>query len=69
MKRLFRSRTHRMLAGICGGIAEYVGADPTVIRVAWVLFSLFWGAGVLAYLIFWLIIPEAPFDQGEGPGR
>lgn len=47
-----------MLAGVCGGIAEYFNIDPTVIRLAWVLFSLCGGSGVLAYIIAAIIIPK-----------
>jgi len=56
-KKLHRSKKDRMLAGICGGIAESLDADPTIIRLLWVLFSLF-GGGVLIYLILWFIMPE-----------
>jgi phage shock protein C len=57
-KKLYRSRKSRVIGGVCGGIAEYLNADPTLIRVLWVIGSLMWGAGVFAYLICWLIIPE-----------
>jgi len=57
-KRLFRSK-NRMVAGVCAGLGEYLGVDPTIIRLLWVIFSFFsFGAGVLAYLIAWVIIPE-----------
>lgn len=56
-KRLYRSRNNRMIAGVCGGIAEYFNVDPTIIRLLWVLFALT-GSGVIAYLIAWVIIPE-----------
>ena len=56
-KRLYRSSTNYMLAGVCGGIAEYFNIDPTVIRLAWAIFSLV-GAGVLAYIVALIIIPE-----------
>jgi len=59
MKRLHRSRTQRMIAGVCGGIGEYFEVDPTLVRLAWILFGLLGGAGVLAYIIAWLIVPEA----------
>ena len=59
-KRLYRSRNDRTLAGICGGIAEYFGWDPTLVRVAWVLLTLLGGSGILLYLIMWLVMPEAP---------
>lgn len=55
--RLCKSR-NRMLAGVCGGIAEYFSIDPTLIRLAWVLFCALGGSGVLAYIIAAIIIPE-----------
>ncbi len=58
MKKLTLSDTNRFLAGVCGGIGEYLGVDPTVVRVLWVLATLFGGAGIVAYLIFWLIMPS-----------
>ena len=60
IKRLYRSRTNRMLAGVAGGIGEYLDADPTVIRLLFALSFLFAGTGFLAYLVMWLIIPEKP---------
>jgi len=59
-KRLYRSRNDRTLAGVCGGIAEYFGWDPTLVRVAWIILTLLGGSGVLLYLILWLVMPEAP---------
>lgn len=59
-KRLCRSRQNRTLAGVCGGIAEYLGWDPTLVRVAWIVFVLLGGSGVLAYLILWLVMPDSP---------
>jgi phage shock protein C len=59
MKELKRSRTNRMIAGVCGGIGEYLDIDPNVIRLIWVVVTVFTvGVGVLAYLLAWLIIPE-----------
>ena len=58
MRKLYRSKEERVIGGVCGGIAEYLNVDPTLIRVLWVLGSLAWGAGILAYLIAWIIIPE-----------
>ena len=60
VKKLYRSRKNRWLAGICGGIAQYFELDPTIIRVLFVLLSVFAGGGILAYIILWLIIPEEP---------
>jgi len=59
-KKLLRSKKHRMIAGVCGGIGEYFGVDPTPIRLLWVLVTLFSGLfpGVIAYLIAWMIMPE-----------
>lgn len=58
-KKLFRSKKDKMVAGICAGIGEYLDMDPTVIRLLWVLLTFMsLGAGVLAYVIAWIIIPE-----------
>jgi phage shock protein C len=60
---LVRSRTDRRIAGICGGLAEYLDVDPTIVRVTWVILSIVAGAvvfGIVAYLIAWFIIPRAP---------
>ena len=62
-RRLTRSRTDRMLGGVCGGLAEYLGVDSTAVRVVWVILTIIPGAillGVFAYLVAWLIVPEAP---------
>ena len=59
-KRLYKSRTEKKLDGVCGGIAEYFDVDPTVIRLAWVIFSLCGGSGILAYIICAIIIPTRP---------
>jgi phage shock protein PspC (stress-responsive transcriptional regulator) len=58
-QKLVRSRD-RIIAGVCGGIAEYMGVDPTVIRILYVFASIFTAAfpGVLVYFIMWLIMPE-----------
>ena len=57
-KKLYRSRENRMLAGVCGGIAEYLEMDPTVIRLIWVILCAFAGSGVLVYIIAAIIVPE-----------
>ena len=57
-KKLKRSATNSMLAGVCGGIGEYFNIDATLIRLAWVLFSCLGGSGVLAYIIAAIIIPK-----------
>ena len=57
-KRLHKSESDKKLCGVCGGIAEYFDIDPTLIRLAWVLFCALGGSGVLAYIICALIIPS-----------
>ena len=59
-KKLYRSQTNRKIAGVCGGLGEYMNLDPTIIRLIWVLLILCAGTGLLAYLIAALIIPENP---------
>ena len=59
-KKLYRSRLDRKIAGVCGGLGEYFEIDPTLIRLAVVFFTLWWGGGLLAYLIAWFVIPEEP---------
>ncbi len=56
-RRLYRSDTDKMLGGVCGGLAQYLDVDPTVIRLIFVLAALLGGHGILVYLILWLIMP------------
>ena len=58
-EKLYRSKSDRMLAGICGGIGEYFQIDPTLVRLLWVIFSI-GGPGLLVYLIGIAIIPSEP---------
>ena len=58
-KKLYRNTGNKMIAGVCSGIAEYLNIDPTVVRLIWALIGLT-GAGILAYLVAALIIPEKP---------
>ena len=60
-KRLYKSKTNRVICGVCGGIAEFFGIDPTLVRLGWVIFCALGGSGVLAYIIAALIIPEFPY--------
>ena len=59
---LQRSRENRKIAGVCGGIAEWLGWDPTVVRVLYIIVSICSVAfpGILAYIILWLVMPKAP---------
>ena len=56
-KKLRRSTSDKVVAGVCGGIGAYLGVDPVVVRIGLVLFTLFGGAGVLAYLVCWICMP------------
>ncbi|NPV93055.1 MAG: PspC domain-containing protein [Firmicutes bacterium] len=58
MKRLYRSREESMIAGVCGGLGEYLEIDPTIVRLVWVVAAFIGGGGILAYLIAWLVIPR-----------
>ena len=60
IKKLYRSRTDSMLGGVCGGIAQRMNWDPSLVRLIWVFFTLAGGSGFLLYLILWLIIPLEP---------
>ena len=59
-KRLYRSRKNRMIAGICGGLAEYLNFDPTLVRIALLVISALPGPSVIFYLIAWVVIPLEP---------
>ena len=61
-KRLYKSEDNRILCGVCGGIGEYLGIDPTLVRLVWVLITLAAGAGVLLYIIAAIIMPREPLD-------
>ena len=63
-KKLYRSRTDRWFAGVCGGLGDYFGIDPTLVRVLFVIFGLTFGSGLLIYLILWLLIPIEPEATG-----
>ncbi len=58
MKRLYRSETDKKIGGVCGGLAEYFGIDPTIVRIIFVILALVWGGGVVIYLICWLVFPK-----------
>ena len=62
---LRRSRRHKMIAGVCGGIVEWLGWDPTLVRVLYAVVSIVSVAfpGILVYLLLWLIMPKAPAES------
>lgn len=64
MAQLRRSKTNRMIAGVCGGIAEWLHWDPTIVRIAYVLISIFSAAfpGLLVYIVLAIVIPEKNED-------
>lgn len=64
-KKLYRSRNDRMIAGVCGGLADYFNVDSTFIRLAVLFIFLFQGIGLIAYLIAWVVISEEPVDRGR----
>ena len=59
-KRLYRSRTQRMIGGVCGGIAEYFDIDPTLVRLLFMLSIFAGGAGMILYILELIVMPEAP---------
>lgn len=61
-KRLYKARGQRMVCGVCGGVAEYFGIDPTLVRLAFLLLAAGWGSGLLVYIVAAIIIPEPPAD-------
>ena len=58
MKKLYKSN-NRMLCGVCAGVAEYLGIDPTIVRLVWAALALT-GSGILLYIIAALVLPENP---------
>jgi phage shock protein C len=59
-RKLYRSRTDRKLAGVCGGLAQYFNLDATLIRVLFVALAVFGGSGLVIYLVMWIIVPNEP---------
>jgi len=59
-RKLYRSRTNRKLAGVCGGLAQYFNTDATLIRVLFVVLTVLGGSGILLYLALWIIVPTEP---------
>jgi phage shock protein C len=59
-RKLYRSKSNRQVAGVCGGLAEYFNLDPTLIRVLFVLLAVLGGSGVVLYVAMWIIVPKQP---------
>jgi phage shock protein C len=67
-KRLYRSRKGQMIAGVCAGLAEHFGVDVNLVRLAFAVFTIIFGAGVLIYLAAWIILPEEGEDASIAEG-
>ena len=67
-KRIYRSKKESMIAGVCGGLGEYLDIDPVIVRIIFVLLAFAGGAGVIGYIIAWIIIPEAPAETADTGG-
>jgi phage shock protein C len=66
-RKLYRSRSDRMLGGVCGGLGDYFRVDPTLMRLIFVVLFLLGGHGLLVYLILWIIIPLEPAFMPAAP--
>ena len=66
-KKLYKSAVNKKISGVCGGIAEYLSVDATIIRLLWIIFCLLGGSGVLAYIICIVVIPEGSAVRNETP--
>lgn len=60
VKKLMRSRTDEKIAGVCGGFAEYMDIDSTLVRLLWLALVFFGGWGLIAYIVAWIVMPQAP---------
>ena len=59
-RKLYRSKTNRQVAGVCGGLAERFNVDPTLMRVLFIVLAIFGGAGIVLYIAMWIIVPKEP---------
>jgi phage shock protein C len=59
-RKLYRSKTDRKLAGVCGGLAQYFNLDATLIRVLFVVLAVLGGSGLVIYLAMWILVPKEP---------
>jgi phage shock protein C len=66
-KKLYRSRKERMIAGVCGGLGEYFGIDPTLVRLLFVFTALAGGPGLVAYIILLVVVPDEPLSWDNQP--
>jgi phage shock protein PspC (stress-responsive transcriptional regulator) len=68
-RRLYRSQVNRMIAGVCGGLGEFMNVDPVIVRIAFILLTIFGGIGFLLYLIGIIIIPKNPNQQAVAEAK
>jgi phage shock protein C len=68
-RRLYRSRTESVIGGVCGGVAEYLDVDPSIVRILWAILGLVTGGiFVVLYVVMWIVVPEAPgAESGAAP--
>ena len=64
-KKLYRSKTDKKIAGVCGGFAEYINVDPNIVRVVWLVAGICTGIGFIAYVVAACVLPEKPDDYVE----
>lgn len=64
-KRLFRSRTNKVIAGVCGGLGEYFSIDATIIRLIFVISVVVWGTGIIVYLVMMIVMPLEGAKEAE----
>ncbi len=67
-KKLYRSKSDRMIAGVCGGAAKYLNLDPQIVRIVWALSVFAGGVGLVAYIAAWIVVPENPHEE-EPPAK
>jgi phage shock protein PspC (stress-responsive transcriptional regulator) len=66
-KKLQRSSTNKMIAGVCAGLGEYFGIDPTLVRLIFLVLALAASGGIWIYIILWIVMPEEPSDTPTTP--
>jgi phage shock protein C len=64
-RRLYRNRTNKVIAGVCSGLGEYLNVDTTIVRLVWILLTLLGGAGIIAYILAYFIIPAKPNESDQ----
>lgn len=63
-KKLYKSRSNKILCGVCGGVGEYIGLDPVLVRIIFLLLCFAVGGGLILYIIAAIIMPKEPDDMG-----